>query len=751
MLCPKCGANVGNEIRLCEQCEAASRHERSVDKKQAADNAAETPDQEAAAPVEEQAEADGTEFAGYAGFWIRAAAFIFDNALLSIMLSVVAAMVLRRGLLEVISASYAGSPDAALRDLLVLVVVLAVGSVIVYPLYFALFDASNLQATPGKLAVGVKVLDGFGERLSILRAVSREFAKYLSAIIFCIGFVLAGFTSRKQALHDIIAGTVVMRGGSSSALRTSAVFLFALLLSGIQWSMSSSPGPRQDTVPDVTAAHPVVPPKISEDTLARVSGRIQSGETVIEPGAVYARYNRFHNRLELAFFASALPSAQQPLVTSLPTLTEVGTDKAQMLVTIGFDPEARKCEAALISSYGAHIPGMRADFQFASVEDGLVDLVCNFADGAKISGHLKQAVLRKETPFTWDLNFETRLIEKQIKPELNFGSTDANSILALWNNAADTVEVGFFGQEITAEDEGKVRALRTLTAIETKKPDVVLTLNLKKDTKNLVPGQITKYGVTFYRNEAKGLDFPGSSDKATFYYVVSGDESAPIAQLRGYLREKELISGHFQYSANKTIEDVPFRFSWDLKFDTLLVDANLEESQKQAQTAKASGPYAKASIGKVQIDLKTVLAFMYPEQNGLALGFYADPLTPAEVEQVKKKKFLWAYVNNKRPNLVVFFDFSPGQTQIKRENLLGYTMYFYRDKIGSFYFPGEYDQQAQKKLAVEIKADELETFSGNLANGQPVQLKFHGSFIPKEIGERFSWDLDTKAEIVEIR
>ena len=93
----------------------------------------------------------------------------------------------------------------ALTVLLVVIVGLAVW------LYEALMTSSSKQGTLGKMAFRMKVTDLNGRRISFGRATGRFFAKILSGILY-IGYIMAGFTERKQALHDMIAGTLVVRG-----------------------------------------------------------------------------------------------------------------------------------------------------------------------------------------------------------------------------------------------------------------------------------------------------------------------------------------------------------------------------------------------------------------------------------------------------------------------------------------------------------------------------------------------------------
>src|SRR5262249_38185103 len=77
-------------------------------------------------------------------------------------------------------------------------------------LYFALLEASSRQATLGKLALSIRVSDLEGRRIGTGRAALRYVAKIPSAAILFIGFVMAGLTARKQALHDLIAGCLVV-------------------------------------------------------------------------------------------------------------------------------------------------------------------------------------------------------------------------------------------------------------------------------------------------------------------------------------------------------------------------------------------------------------------------------------------------------------------------------------------------------------------------------------------------------------
>jgi len=78
-------------------------------------------------------------------------------------------------------------------------------------LYFAVLESSAMQATPGKLALGLYVADVNGRRIGFGKASGRFFGKILSSLLLGIGYVVAAFSARKQALHDMISGCLVLR------------------------------------------------------------------------------------------------------------------------------------------------------------------------------------------------------------------------------------------------------------------------------------------------------------------------------------------------------------------------------------------------------------------------------------------------------------------------------------------------------------------------------------------------------------
>ena len=142
----------------------------------------------------------------YGGFWIRFVAALIDGILVQVV--VVPFGALRGGAIGVAGVA-TRMPGEGTR--LVAVFVGTVLGVLASWIYEAAMESSSLQATLGKMIFGMKVTDLNGNRISFARATGRHFAKYLSSLILFVGYIMAGFTQRKQALHDMIAGTLVIR------------------------------------------------------------------------------------------------------------------------------------------------------------------------------------------------------------------------------------------------------------------------------------------------------------------------------------------------------------------------------------------------------------------------------------------------------------------------------------------------------------------------------------------------------------
>jgi uncharacterized RDD family membrane protein YckC len=163
MFCPKCGKQNDDRAIYCQVCGTSLGVRSSV----------------AASPVMQPIPQQGV----YAGFWARFVAMIIDFLIIAVASGIVSATTLGAGFFISLLAPW---------------------------LYEAFMLSSEWQATVGKRAMSIAVTGGDGERITFARATGRHFAKWISAFLLGIGFIMAAFTEKKQALHDMIAETLVI-------------------------------------------------------------------------------------------------------------------------------------------------------------------------------------------------------------------------------------------------------------------------------------------------------------------------------------------------------------------------------------------------------------------------------------------------------------------------------------------------------------------------------------------------------------
>ena len=201
MFCAKCGSAVADGASFCAACGQAV----------AAVSAAPSGTPVAAAPVISAARRPVV----YAGFWLRLVAYLIDGAVLSAAFCViilVAIPIFGVSYFQSLAAGFS-NPDPAFTAAMIFTILdVIVALSLVTWLYYAFMESSTRQGTLGKMALGLSVTDMQDQRVSFGRASGRFFAKLITGLIpFAIGYIMAGFTEKKQALHDMIASCLVLR------------------------------------------------------------------------------------------------------------------------------------------------------------------------------------------------------------------------------------------------------------------------------------------------------------------------------------------------------------------------------------------------------------------------------------------------------------------------------------------------------------------------------------------------------------
>ena len=180
MFCPTCGQEALEQTNFCQSC---------------------------GHPLNPEAQNRLISTALYAGFWRRFAAFIIDEMFIAIV--VVGAEAVLGAIFGVNTGLRLGILGG--KQLGAVFALKFMGSTLIHWLYWAGMESSAYQATLGKMALGLIVTDLKGEPIAFGRATGRYFGKIISALLLVIGFLMAGWTEKKQALHDIMAGTLVVR------------------------------------------------------------------------------------------------------------------------------------------------------------------------------------------------------------------------------------------------------------------------------------------------------------------------------------------------------------------------------------------------------------------------------------------------------------------------------------------------------------------------------------------------------------
>ena len=151
----------------------------------------------------------------YAGFWWRFLAYLIDSIIISFVSWIIFIPVFAIFGISIYSLQEAGfdADDAGLMLLPMIgfITTISMLGTVMQWLYFALMESSKYQGTIGKLALKIKVTGYQGEKISFARATGRYFAKIISSMIILIGYIMAGFTEKKQALHDILASCYVIK------------------------------------------------------------------------------------------------------------------------------------------------------------------------------------------------------------------------------------------------------------------------------------------------------------------------------------------------------------------------------------------------------------------------------------------------------------------------------------------------------------------------------------------------------------
>jgi uncharacterized RDD family membrane protein YckC len=153
----------------------------------------------------------------YAGFWLRFVAVIIDGLLLGAVQFIAIMPIL--GIMGIGLPTDIQSLESAdetnmipmVSQMMAMAGVTQIVFLTIQTLYYSFMESSKYQASIGKMVLGLKVTDVNGSPLDFTKALVRNLCKIISSMILMIGYLMAAFTEKKQALHDMIASTLVVK------------------------------------------------------------------------------------------------------------------------------------------------------------------------------------------------------------------------------------------------------------------------------------------------------------------------------------------------------------------------------------------------------------------------------------------------------------------------------------------------------------------------------------------------------------
>jgi len=207
MFCSKCGTNVTDGAAFCSACGQPTAGASTI--------APARPPAPGLPPTYAPPVLAPILPSPYAGFWLRVVAHLIDDLLLGIGIGILVLIGVTMVGIDSIRSMAEGMKGEDFQmpaPIISAIFFVTLASIVLVWIYNASMESSIHQGTLGKMALGLIVTDSQGQPIGFGHATGRYFAKIITGLIpLGIGYAMAGFTEKKQALHDMIAGCLVLR------------------------------------------------------------------------------------------------------------------------------------------------------------------------------------------------------------------------------------------------------------------------------------------------------------------------------------------------------------------------------------------------------------------------------------------------------------------------------------------------------------------------------------------------------------
>lgn len=521
-------------------------------------------------------------------------------------------------------------------------------------------------------------------------------------------------------------------------------------------------------------------------------------------------YNDATAVLDIGFYRSLPATFNRELLSSVPSLAEVRGERPDLLLSIRFAGE-RGCERGEVDSASLTFNAAPKGFPLAqpqitliavgpgaadaganALKPGLTGLKCRTTDSGHAEGSFaaspRLSFKNESEIVTLDLTFNGPLIRTSVANEVFYRSTDAQDTVALLSGKKNQISIGYFSQPLPVSASEKMRTSHSLLAVPDQQPDAVITFAYEPGTTKLSLDKVKSYSVTLYRSERANKALPGSESSTTAAFIGVPTDQLAASRLQGSLGEGLVVSGAFAGTTTKQIEGKPFKVGWNIQIMAPLLDVAeaslggdtvtvVEPTAAAATPAPSATPAAiataapqptalpsatpgeffgdmpaAAQVASLTFDgttlaFRSIVPIYYEDTGDLALGFFVDELTAAEIQEIQRRRLLQGGVKNRRPEMVIIFDFRAGTAKLDDKALVGYTIYFYRDASGQLGFSGVHDSISFKRPVEKFTATDRFGANGSLTRGAEVQLQLEGTSQSEKSPAAFKWSVNTAVTV----
>ncbi len=534
------------------------------------------------------------------GFWLRFLAYLLDAAIVLCVISPFLLFLRSQGIdIDILGEKdISVAPEASVKlGLLsflfpIAFAFAAIGFVKLF--YFPIFESSALKATPGKLAFGLYVVSYEGWPCSFLRAFARNLLKIVSALPFCLGYFMAGVSLRKQALHDLLSNTLVVRKPEFGWLQIAPSLVFTLSLNILALFLvkgGEEPKPA-GKIPDlpvrpaaVEPAEPAIIPAADGLGYAEAgSNRVLFKDVAAvlqrpmkEPETFQFSNPPIPTMLEFALFPEPLSGDERTELQAAPSMLQarerIGKEPGLVLQLI-LPSDAAACEEGGAITGRVHIrrsallphaAGARRYVPLAFSppvlsEQGALTLLCEqLAPGGKafLSFQWRAQDKQEKQEYISNLRFETKLLAFKTPKSIVYN--DYSYALAVWHQRQSLLTIGFYRSPLEKADLMKIRHSGHLDAGD-QRPAVIASLPLQARLRNIRRDDVIK---------GYSLDFRPDSGQSA--HQIELPEGTMPETLIAELKEGKRAFGRFEGKRLVASAGGDTEISWSLSFNAAVI------------------------------------------------------------------------------------------------------------------------------------------------------------------------------------